>query len=174
MGTRVEPSFLRLVEELFVAHVDAVFNVAYRIVWNRSDAEDVVQATFIKAFTRLDQLRDRDRVRPWLLQVAYREAITAIRRRRDVPVDPAELPDLRSTEPGPDERAVAADVAAALGRALASLDEGERMAIVLRDVEQLPMREVAAVMGIGHSAAKMRVHRGRQALRRRLEGQDLW
>ncbi|MDH4278980.1 MAG: sigma-70 family RNA polymerase sigma factor [Acidimicrobiia bacterium] len=174
MAIRVEPAALRLVEELFVIHVDAVFNVAYRVVWSRPDAEDVVQATFIKAFTRLDQLKDRDRIRPWLLQVAYREAITVIRRRRDVPVDPAEFPERRATGPGPDDVAVAADVASALGRALASLSEGERMAVVLRDVEQLPMREVATVMGIGRSAAKMRVHRGRQALRSRLEGQDLW
>ena len=93
MAIRVEPAALRLVEELFVIHVDAVFNVAYRVVWSRPDAEDVVQATFIKAFTRLDQLRDRARIRPWLLQVAYREAITVIRRRRDVPVDPAKLPE---------------------------------------------------------------------------------
>ena len=69
---------------------------------------------------------------------------------------------------------MATDIASALGRALASLSEGERMAVVLRDVEQLPMREVATVMGIGRSAAKMRVQRGRQALRGRLEGQDLW
>lgn len=129
MAIRVEPAALRLVEELFVIHVDAVFNVAYRVVWSRPDAEDVVQATFIKAFTRLDQLKDRDRIRPWLLQVAYREAITVIRRRRDVPVDPAEFPERRATGPGPDDVAVAADVASALGRALASLSEGERMAV---------------------------------------------
>lgn len=155
----------RRVEALFVAHVESVFNVAYRIVWNRSDAEDVVQATFIKAFTRLDQVRDTSKTRSWLLQVAYREAIAVTRRRRDLPTDPDDMRHQVSSTPGPDDLAVAASVAAELSRALQRLEPQERVAVTLRDVEGLPMREVAEVLGLGLSAAKMRVHRGRNRLR---------
>ncbi len=161
------------VEALFVAHVEAVFNVAYRVLWNRADAEDVVQATFLKAFTRLDQLRDSSRVRPWLLQVAYREAITVVRRRRETPTDPEALPESAATALGPEDTSVLSELAAELSKALQSLDADERMAVVLRDVEQLPMREVAEVLGIGLSAAKMRVHRGRQSLRVKLEAAEV-
>lgn len=161
------------VETLFVAHIDAVFNVAYRVLWNRADAEDVVQATFVKAFTRLDQLADEQRSRPWLLQVAYREAIAVIRRRRDVPVDPSTLPEGVSAANGPEEQALLSDLARELSNALAQIDADERLAVVLRDVEQLAMRDVAEVLGVGLSAAKMRVHRGRQSLRVLLNSSEL-
>ena len=171
-GHFAPPLHLR-VESLFVVHVDAVFNVAYRVLWNRSDAEDVVQATFLKAFTRLDQLADGSRVRPWILQVAYRESISIIRQRRDIPIDPVTFPDTAALEPGPVDLLVAADIAAEVSHALGRLDPAERMAVVLRDVEQLSMRDVAAVLGVGLSAAKMRVHRGRQSLRRLLEALEV-
>ena len=158
-------SVLEWVEQLFRSHADGVFNVAYRVLWNRTDAEDVVQTTFVKAFGRIDQLRDPDKARPWLLQVGYRESIAVLRRRREAPVDPADLPVAVSSEPSPDDVVVASAVAAELSKALHRLSPDERMAVVLRDVEDLPMRDVAEVLGVGVSAAKMRVHRGRQRLR---------
>ena len=162
------------IEALFRAHVDAVYNVAYRVLWNAADAEDVVQAAFVKAFTRLDQLEDVGRARPWLLQIAYREAITIVRRRRDVPTDPTEMPETISDGNGPDEQAIARTVADQISQALLQLPNDERMAVVLRDVEELPMREVAEVLEIGLSAAKMRVHRGRSELRRLLSAAEVY
>lgn len=152
-------------EGLFVDNVDAVFNVAYRVLWNRSDVEDVVQRTFVKAVTRLRQLRDGERVRPWLLQVAYRESIAVIRLRREIPTDPSEMPEDESWAEGPENAAVAAEATRILNDAMAKMESDERLAVVLRDVEQLSMREVAGVLGVGLSAAKMRVHRGRASLR---------
>ncbi len=174
--TNNEPSTLQVdawVEELFRAHIDSVFNVAYRVLWSRADAEDVVQASFLKAFGRLHQLEDPSRVRPWLLQIAYREAITVLRRRRDVPTDPASIPEQASTHPAPDDIAISNEIAGLISSALSKLDPNERMAVVLRDIERLPMSEVADVLEIGLSAAKMRVHRGRQSLRVLLENQDV-
>ena len=130
------------IEALFRAHVDAVYNVAYRVLWNAADAEDVVQAAFVKAFTRLDQLEDGAKARPWLLQITYREAIAIVRRRRDVPTDPTEMPETTSDDHGPDDQAIARSVADQISAALLQLRDDERMAVVLRDVEELPMREV--------------------------------
>jgi len=99
----VLPPIVEFVRKLFVENVDGVYNVAYRVLWNKSDAEDVVQQSFIKAFTRMDQLHDQSRVRPWLLQIAYREAITVLRQRRDVtrPTFPSrcQQPTLPKTPP---------------------------------------------------------------------------
>lgn len=169
----VSPALMLRVEELFYAQASSVYNVAYRIVWNRSDAEDVVQATFVKAFTRIDQLSDPSKARPWLLQVAYREAITVIRRRKDVPTDPEEMPATVSTLPGPGDQAVASAIAVELSKALEKISPNERLAVVLRDIEGLAMTEVAEVLGVGLSAAKMRVSRGRQSLRVLLENTEL-
>ena len=160
MSETVAGALAQRIETLFREHIDAVYNVAYRVVWNRSDAEDVVQATFIKAFTRLDQLDDSGRLRPWLLQISYREALTVLRRRRDVPTDPMEFPETARSADSPEDAAISNDIAGLIGQALRRLDDDERLAVVLRDVEELPMREVAEVLDISLSAAKMRVHTG--------------
>jgi RNA polymerase sigma-70 factor (ECF subfamily) len=162
---RDAPAVLGRIETLFHENLDAVFNVGYRVLWNRSDAEDVVQRTFLKAITRLDQLREPARARPWLLQIAYREAIGVLRSRREVPTDPADIPEVEMVKACPAEAAVASDIARILDEAFTRMDPDERLAVVLRDVEQLAMREVADVLEIGLSAAKMRVHRGRASLR---------
>lgn len=153
------------IRQLFGDHVDSVFNVAARILWNRSDAEDVVQATFIKAAINLASLRDDSSVRPWLLQIAHRESISVLRRRRDVPTDPGFIPDQLSASESPEDLAVGRDIVRAVNDALESIAVDERAAVVLRDIEGLSMREVSETLGVGLSAAKMRVHRGRSALR---------
>jgi RNA polymerase sigma-70 factor (ECF subfamily) len=157
------------VTELFELHADSVFHVAWRIVWSAPDAEDVTQATFVRAFTRLDQLREPGRERPWLLQIAYHGALEVLRRRRDVPTDPHELPERptsEDTERIADRRATVALLQSAIDELPGSL----RIAFVLRDVEGLSTHEVADTLGIGESAAKMRVARAREQLRMALEG----
>lgn len=83
------------------------------------------------------------------------------------------MPAVVSTQPGPDEQAIASSIATELSNALERISPDERLAVVLRDVEGLPMIEVAEVIGVGLSAAKMRVHRGRQSLRVLLENSEL-
>ena len=154
---------------LFELHADSVFHVAWRILWSAADAEDVTQTTFVRAFTRLDQLVDSARERPWLLQIAYHGALEVLRRRRDVPTDPAELPDRPTgddTERIADRRATAVLLHAAID----GLPGNLRLAFVLRDVEGLSTHEVATTLGIGESAAKMRVARAREQLRQALAG----
>lgn len=166
--TTVEGRLERIVE-LFELHADSVFHVAWRIVWSVPDAEDVTQTTFVRAFTRLDQLRDAGRARPWLLQIAYHSALEVLRRRRDVPTDPSELPDrptAHDTEQIADRRATLT----LLQEAVDQLPGTLRLAFVLRDIEGLSMIEVAETLGVGESAAKMRVARAREQLRLRLEG----
>ena len=90
-----------------------------------------------------------------------------------MPTDPTEMPETSSTTHGPDELAIARTVADQISEALSQLREDERIAVVLRDVEELPMREVADVLEIGLSAAKMRVHRGRAELRRLLSASEV-
>jgi RNA polymerase sigma-70 factor (ECF subfamily) len=158
------------ITQLFEDHADATFNVGRRIVWNRSDAEDVVQATFIQAFLRLDQVQDPSRARAWLLKVAYHQAITVLRRRKDDPVDPQDLPEGSTPPDDTGDRVVRSELAATVRTAIDALPETLRVAIVLRDVEGLAMAEVADVLDISASAAKMRVARARERLRIALQG----
>jgi RNA polymerase sigma-70 factor (ECF subfamily) len=159
-----------LLSSAVIPNLDAAFNVAHRLVWNRHDAQDVVQNAFIKAMRNLDQLRDPTKARPWLLAITYREALMVLRSRRDTPTDPTRLPDRVGRSPGPDEIAEQRELAATVHAAIDRLVPGLRAALVLRDIEGLPMAEVAAVLGIGASAAKMRVSRAREQLRTDLTG----
>lgn len=163
-------SRLAQITALFEANADAAFNVAYRIVWNRADAEDVVQSTFIQVYLKMDQLEDQNRARGWLLQIAYRQALNVLRHRKDEPTDPADLPDRFTSHDATAEPALRSDLRLTIQTAIDRLPRNLRMAIILRDVEGLPMREVASVLDIGQSAAKMRVTRAREQLRTELAG----
>lgn len=155
---------------MFEANVDASFNVAYRVLWNRADAQDAVQAAFVRAATHLDQLTRPERARSWLLSITYREALMMLRSHRDVPTDPGRLPDRVVLGSDPADLVAGQELARILDAAIARLPEPMRTAFVLRDVEQLPMAEVAQVLDIGVSAAKMRVARAREQLRTTLVG----
>ena len=150
---------------LFRDNVDASFNVAYRIVWNRADAHDVVQAAFVKAARARTQLRDPARERSWLLSITYREALLVLRSRRDIPTDPVDLPERVGLVADPADVSLAGELATMIRDAIDRLPDGVRTALILRDVEELPMADVAEVLGIAVSAAKMRVARARQMLR---------
>ncbi len=163
-------SRLGRIVELFETNANAVYNVAYRIVWNRADAEDVVQATFVQVFLKLHQLQDQTKVRGWLLQIAYRQSLTVIRRRRDQPTDPADLPDRATSHDATAAPVLQSELTRTIRAAIDQLPQNLRLALVLRDVEALPMAEVATVLDIGPSAAKMRVARARQQLRTELAG----
>ena len=156
--------------ELFQANVDAAFNVAYRLVWNRADAQDVVQTSFIKATRNVSQLRDASKARSWLLSITYREALMVLRSRRDTPIDPFAIPERVGHQPGPEDLLIQQELADEIRTAIDHLPELLRTAFVLRDVEELPMTEVAEVLDIGPSAAKMRVARARELLRISLTG----
>ncbi len=163
-------SRLNQITSLFEDNADAAFNVAYRIVWNRADAEDVVQSTFIQVYLKLDQLQDKSKARSWLLQIAYRQALNILRRRKDEPTDPADLPDRFTSDDATAEPTLQKDLRLTIQTAIDHLPQNLRIAVVLRDVEGLPMREVASVLDIGQSAAKMRVTRAREQLRTELAG----
>jgi RNA polymerase sigma-70 factor (ECF subfamily) len=156
--------------ELFQANVSAAFNVAYRLVWNRADAQDVVQSSFIKATRSISQLRDASKARGWLLSITYREALMVLRLRRDLPTDPFALPERVGQQPTPEDQFLQHELAEEIRTAIDHLPEVLRTAFVLRDVEELPMSEVAEVLDIGASAAKMRVARARELLRISLTG----
>src|SRR5665811_2061092 len=82
------------VRGLFEAHVDGVYTLGFRMLGDYHAAEDLVQETFVTVLRQLGSFRGEGPVAGWLYRSAYRNAIALIRKRRDLPWDPAELPDL--------------------------------------------------------------------------------
>lgn len=152
---------------LIFRHATSVYNVCFRLVRNREDAEDLTQEAFLRAHDRLASLRDAAAFRLWLLRIAHHLCLDWLKsRRRGQALD--ELPDELA---GGSELAAAAEraqEAEAVRRAVLDLPPPYREAITLRYNEGLSYAEIAEVMGIPIGTVRTHLFRGKAALRERL------
>jgi len=157
--------------ELTRRHADAVYRVALSVTRDHALAEDVAQDSLLKAWQALPTFRGQASLKNWLLRITHNTAISALRRRRDVHVDPVEMPEAptpkHQTVEARVERRVSLD---AFEEALGSLDELSRSVVVLREVEQLSYEEIADVLEVPLPTVKTRLLRARRTLSTALEG----
>lgn len=133
-------------------------------------AEDLVQETFLRVHRARDRYRAGAPVGPWVLTIARRLSIDALRRRgtrRTVLTRDGEVPEGRVDPPEPrDDATLIAEVRAAIAELPASL----RLVVEMHKLEGRPMAEVAEALGIREGAARVRAHRGYKRLQERLRG----
>lgn len=150
-------------------HQTVAFRTAFAITRSAEDAEDVLQTGFLKAHRSLHRFRAGSAFRPWLLAIVANEARN--RRRGNGRalrlVDPALVPP--SLAPSAETVAVDADERRRLIAAVDRLSRDDRLAVVSRYFVGLTLEETAAALGIRPGAAKMRVGRALERLRRLLE-----
>jgi RNA polymerase sigma-70 factor (ECF subfamily) len=149
-------------EQLYHRHQPQLFALCYRLLERAEDAEDAVQATFVRAFRALPRFRGESSARTWLYRIATNEALGILRRRR-------EAPPLEEAEPSTADRAAAVVERLAVRAALARLSPDHRSILVLRLWEELSYTEIAAVLGISLPAVKMRLNRARAEFRKYYE-----
>ncbi len=167
-------------ERMALAHMDAAYNLAYWLVRNRDDAEDVVQDAYLRAFKALDTLTGED-VRPWLLaivrNVAYRWLSVRKRTANVISIegalsgrDDSDAPvmELASEDPSAEDVLVGRAEQALVRAALAELPPAFREAIVLRELEGLSYRDIAKVTSTPIGTVMSRLARARDQLRERL------
>jgi len=142
--------------------------VAYSVVRQRQDAEEVAQEAFTKAYRQFSQLRDRNSFRAWLVRMTWRLAIDRWRsdRRRSVR-EQAAMPE--TTGPTTDGIAAANERAERLWRAIDDLPDKLREAIVLSAIEGYDVREVALLLGVPEGTVKSRLFLARKGLAQRLQ-----
>jgi RNA polymerase sigma-70 factor (ECF subfamily) len=159
----------RLVESSTLA-----VRVAYSVLRNREDAEDVAQEAFAKAYRSFHQLRDRERFRAWLVRMTWRMALDRQRadRRRMAREDRAreDQADLWLPPSGGSSRESANDPEAReraehLWRAIDGLSEKLRMVIVLAGIQGHDIKEVAALLDLPEGTVKSRLFAARQQLK---------
>jgi len=156
-------------EALYHRFARPVFGLALRRLGDRMRAEDAVQETFAAVWRSARTYKpDRGAGAPWLYAVA-RNAIVDRSRSRSEP--PGEVPDIASTELGPDERAEASYVSWRVHRALESLPPNERDVIELAYYSGLSQSEVADFLGIPLGTVKTRTRAGLGRLADLLEGE---
>jgi len=172
---RVREGEVSLFEVLMRRYNQRLYRVARAILGDDSEAEDVMQDAYVRAFSHLDQFAGRARFSTWLTRIAVYEALArARRRRRTVEIDAMDhnrrqaLPGLRSTERSPEQQVIDQNLKAVLESAIERLSESHRSVLVLRDLECLSTAETAECLGVSEAVVKTRLHRGRALLRREL------
>ena len=140
------------------------FRVAFSVLRQREDAEDVAQEVLAKAFRSLRSLRDPGRLRPWVVRAAFRRALDhrrgRLRRVRREEATPA-LAD-------PGSRSASSELQARVFQALDALPEKLRLVMVLSALDGYDGREVAALLGIPEGTVKSRLHFARALLLEKL------
>jgi len=154
-------------------HLGRVVTFAYRMLGNRSDAEDAAQEVFLRVWAAATGWRGGSRFTTWLHRVAANvclDRLSKVQRMRDVStVDPSQLAEIADPRPDPSSAAHAADVARHVHEALATLPPTQRLAVTLCHCEGLRNIEAAAIMEISVEALESLLARGRRAMRARLQ-----
>jgi RNA polymerase sigma-70 factor (ECF subfamily) len=143
------------------------FRVAYSVLRQREDAEDIAQDALTKAHRNLGQLRDRDRLRAWLVRMAWRMAID--KRGSDMRRAVREQAAVgAATTPTSEDLVLAAERSARLWEAIDRLPEKLRIVVVLASIEGQDLVEVGSALGIPEGTVKSRLFEARKQLRERL------
>ena len=147
-----------------------IFLLIYRIVGNVDDAQDLTQETFIKALQRQGQIKDLEKASHWLSRIAANTAIDFLRRNKKFSfVDVNHLSETaHDLLENPEQSLLRGERKLHLDGGLAELTERERMALLLRDVEDMPADEVASLMNCSMATVRSHIANARIKFRRYL------
>lgn len=161
---------------------DRVFNLVYRMLGSRAEAEDVAQEVFVSVFKTVDGFRGESKFSTWLLRIAANHCKNRLKYLSRRPTSGSGLDDLGEAVladhghapmsahvDAPDVLLEAAEIETLMQRAIAALDEEHRLLIVLRDVEDLSYEEIGEVTGLPEGTIKSRLHRARMAIKQAID-----
>lgn len=160
---------------LATEHSALLFRVAFSVLRHASDAEDVVQETFLRVLKHRRKLASVENPRVWLIRIAWNLALDRKRRLRAIPwVEEAEgiFSNCASDETSAEIRLGAAENCARIFRMIDKLPRKEREVLRLSAIEELGMSEIAAILQTTESSVRSCLFRARQRLRERLEAEE--
>lgn len=143
-----------------------VYQIAYSVLGNTADAEEVTQDTFLAAYEKISALRDAEKFRPWVARTGWRLALN--RRRgamRAMGRDRAWVADRPDSE-DPEKQAAEREFETRLRQQVESLPEKLRAVVLLIGVEEMDVRTVAGILEIPEGTVRSRLHMARQRLLR--------
>jgi RNA polymerase sigma-70 factor (ECF subfamily) len=157
------------IESLVREHQGAVYRVCISILDDPSDAEDAAQETFIAAVRGLAGFRGGSTFRTWLFTIAVNVCRRQLRRRKRGLALHSSLrqtqPALAEASPDPEQTIIRAEVTDALRQAIAGLDEKHRLPVILRYFHELPVSEIARILGVNEGTLHSRLFNARERLR---------
>lgn len=160
-----------------------LFQYSLLMCGQREDAEEVAQETLLKVFENFDQLREPERIRPWIFRIAKNACM--MKRRKSVFAPGREL-SLEELMPAgdhgqerrfeiadwsalPEEKVLQSELRQVLEEAIGELPDMYKSVLLLRDIEELSTQETAQILDLSEDVVKTRLHRARLAVRRKLE-----
>ena len=169
-------SSLATFESLALPCMEAAYNLAFWLVRSRTDAEDIVQEAYLRAFRAFDGFHGED-MRPWLLAIVRNSAYRWLNNRRRsgtvISLEEAfaegseeNIDQLAANEPTAEDRLIGAAERDYVLRALGELPPALREVLVLREIEELSYRDIAEVTGAPIGTVMSRLSRGRGELRK--------
>ena len=146
------------------------FRVAYGVLRNAADAEDVAQEALLRAYRKFDRLRDASRFRAWLVRIAFRLAQDRWRsaRRREQRESAWAFPEKRPALPTTEQIAVSNEFQERLARAMEELPKKFRLVLLLSAIQGYTLEEVAGMLGIPTGTVKSRLFFARKQLAEKL------
>jgi RNA polymerase sigma-70 factor (ECF subfamily) len=171
-------------EELFERYHSMVFQLIYRILGDREEALDVAQEVFLTIFRKRDRFRGESSLKTWIYRISINRAANRcrwwnrLRRRGTVSLDAHLSQDrnrtlsetLESEGRSPEDSVLLQERRRRLEHSLRRLPVQQRIAVIMRDVEGLSYEEIAESMQVSLGTIKSRIARGREELKRRLNG----
>ncbi len=159
-------------EELVNLHEKHVYNIAWNMLRNQEDAEEVLQETFIKAYNKLNQFEGRSKFSTWLYRIATNEALMIIRKKNpvqpvslDEPIDDGYRTKIRRElidwKENPQDIYLKKELKEKIDYIIYSLPEDYRSVFVLRDIQGFSGEKVSEILSITIPAVKARLHRAR-------------
>jgi RNA polymerase sigma-70 factor, ECF subfamily len=162
--------------ERFVQHFRSkIFHFSWLMCGSPEDAEEVAQETLLKVFESFDQLREPDRVRAWVFRIARNVCLMQRRKSVFAPAHELSIDELPPSDELPDAgRApegslLSTELRAIIDRVIVELPASYRAVVLLRDLEELTTEETAQILSLSTDVVKTRLHRGRAAMRQKLD-----
>jgi len=162
----------RRFEALAMPHLDAAVNLARWLTRGSAEADDIVQDAMLRAFRSFDGFRG-DAFRPWLLAIVrncHRSALEQKKRHAETPLGDNDDSEIAADSPTPEASAIQTGDGRRLDNAIAALPEEFREVVILRELEEMSYRDIAAATGAPIGTVMSRLARGRALLREKLIG----
>lgn len=163
--------------EVIEIYKDKVFQICFRMLGNRHEAEDISQEAFIRAYVNIHTFNQKRKFSTWLYRIATNLCIDRIRKKKpDYYLDA----EVRGTEgltmysqvaaegQLPEEEIEEMELQAEIQRQILKLPDKYRSVIVLKYIEELSLQEISEILDLPLGTVKTRIHRGREALRKQL------
>ncbi|MBH0231733.1 RNA polymerase sigma factor SigW [Halobacillus yeomjeoni] len=164
-------------EDIVSFYQNKVYHICFRMIGNAYEAEDLAQEAFIRAYTNIHTFDNRRKFSTWLYRIATNLTIDRIRKKKpdyhlDAQVRGTEGLDMYSQlaadQALPEEEVESLELQTYIHKEILALPPKYRSVIVLRYLDELPLQDIAEILDIPVGTVKTRVHRGREALRKKL------